>query len=122
MLHQEGRVMTVKECYDMIGDYDRISAAFRDETKIIKFLKMFLEDDNFKKLSEALPKGDVDAAFIAAHTLKGVCQNLAFDDLYDADVQVTEALRAGNIQRARELFPDVEREYANVKLAIEGLL
>ena len=114
--------MTVRECYDMIGDYDRISMAFRDDNKIIKFLRMFLEDDNFKKLSEALPKGDVDAAFIAAHTLKGVCQNLCLDDLYDADAEVTEALRSKNLAKARELFPDVEREYHNVENAIQGLV
>ena len=113
--------MTVKECYDLIGDYGRMSACFHDDKKIEKFLRMFLEDDNFKRLSGALSAGDVEEAFIAAHTLKGVCQNLALDDLYDADVQVTEALRAKELDKAREYFPDVEREYNNVKLAIDNL-
>ena len=113
--------MTVKEVYDKIGDYGRMSATFHDDAKIAKYLRMFLEDENFKKLSEALPAGDVDAAFIAAHTLKGVCQNLGLDDLYDADVEVTEALRAKDIKKARDLFPDVEREYKVVADAIGQL-
>ena len=113
--------MTVRDCYDLIGDYDRVYACFHDDAKIAKFLKMFLDDENYKKLAEALPADDVDAAFMAAHTLKGVCQNLAFDDLYDVDVQITEALRAKNLGKAKELFADVEREYNNVVLAIKGL-
>ncbi|MCR5097997.1 MAG: Hpt domain-containing protein [Lachnospiraceae bacterium] len=114
--------MTVRECYDLIGDYDRVYACFHNDEKIAKFLKMFLADENYKKLSEALAAGDVDTAFLAAHTLKGVCQNLALDDLYNADVQVTEALRGNDLLKARELFPDVEREYTNVELAIKGLV
>ena len=113
--------MTVRDCYDLIGDYDRVYACFHDDAKIAKFLKMFLDDENYKKLTEALPADDVDAAFMAAHTLKGVCQNLALDDLYDVDVQITEALRAKNLGKAKELFQDVEREYNNVVLAIKGL-
>lgn len=113
--------MTVRECYDLIGDYDRVYACFHNDEKIARFLKMFLEDENFKKLSEALPAGDAQTAFLAAHTLKGVCQNLALDDLYNADVLVTEALRGNDLARARELYPDVKREYENAENAIRGL-
>ncbi len=113
--------MTVKDCYDLIGDYERVFACFHDDARITKFLKMFLEDENYKKLCETLPAGDIEGAFLAAHTLKGVCQNLALDDLYDADVRVTEALRAKDLEKAREYFPDVEREYKNVEIAIRGL-
>ncbi len=113
--------MTVRECYDLIGDYGRVFACFHDDAKITRFLKMFLEDENFGKLKEALSKGDIDGAFIAAHTLKGVCQNLALDDLYDVDYKITEALRSRDIASARELFSDVDREYQNVVDAIGGL-
>ncbi len=113
--------MTVRECYGKIGDYDRMYTCFHDDAKIIKFLKMFLADENYKSLTSALENNDTDAAFMAAHTLKGVCQNLALDDLYDADVQVTEALRAKDIVKAKELFPNVKKEYDNVVSAINSL-
>ena len=113
--------MTVRECYEKIGDYDRMYTCFHDDAKILKFLKMFLADENYEKLSSALDENDTDAAFAAAHTLKGVCQNLALDDLYDADVQVTEALRAKDIVRAKELFPNLKKEYENTVSAIEGI-
>ena len=34
-------------------------------------------------------------AFRSAHTLKGVCQNLSFDRLYEVSHELTELLRDG---------------------------
>ena len=47
-----------------------------------RFVRMFLQDDSFQILEEALRRGDVKEAFRGAHTLKGVCQNLGFSNLY----------------------------------------
>lgn len=88
-----------------------MSACFHTDEKIARFLGLFLKDDNFPRLKKALEEGDVESAFIAAHTLKGVCQNLALDPLYEVDVRVTEALRAKNLALAKEHFPEVESEY-----------
>lgn len=47
--------------------------------------------------------GDAKEAFVAAHTLKGVSQNLGFDNLYEPAVVVTEALRGADaVDGARE--------------------
>ena len=104
-------MMTLKNCYNGIGDYDTISSLFRGEEKIKKFLILFLQDENYKKLEQALEADDVDTGFVSAHTLKGICQNLALSPLYDADVEVTEALRAKNLSLAKEKFPKVKEEY-----------
>ena len=104
-------MMTVKTCYKGIGDYERMSACFHGDDKIKRFLGLFLQDDNYQKLEKALAEDDVENAFIAAHTLKGVCQNLALDPLYEVDVVVTEALRAKNLKLAKENFPMVQEEY-----------
>lgn len=46
---------------------------------------------------------DAEGAFMAAHTLKGVSQNLGFDNLYEPAVVVTEALRGADaVDGARE--------------------
>ncbi len=108
-------MMTLKNCYNGIGDYDTISALFRGEEKIKKFLNLFLQDENFEKLKKAMQEDDVENGFVAAHTLKGICQNLALTHLYEADVEVTEALRAKNLLLAKEKFPKVEEEYTKAR-------
>ena len=113
--------MTVKNCYNGIGNYEKVSACFHSDEKIRRFLSMFLEDDNYTRLEKALTDGDVDGAFVAAHTLKGVCQNLSLDRLYEADVTVTEALRGKNLDEAKEHFPRVREEYEKVVDRIQKL-
>ena len=38
----------------------------------------------------------------AAHTLKGVCQNLGFTNLYQPTYELTEVLRAGTPEGSKE--------------------
>jgi len=40
----------------------------------------------------------VKEAFRAAHTLKGVCQNLGFTNLYQPTCDLTEVLRTGTLE------------------------
>ena len=49
-----------------------------------RFLRLFPLDDSFPQLSEALGRGDVQTAFRAAHTLKGVAANLGLERLLTA--------------------------------------
>ena len=104
-------MMTVKNCYNGIGDYEKVSACFHGDDRIKRFLGLFLQDDNYQKLEKALAEDDVDTAFIAAHTLKGVCQNLCLISLLEVDIEVTEALRAKNLKLAKDNFPKVQEEY-----------
>ena len=57
-----------------------------------------MQDDSFQILEEALRRGDVKEAFRGAHTLKGVCQNLGFSNLYAPTYTLTETLRAGQLE------------------------
>lgn len=75
--------MTIQECYKKMGaDYQEVLGRLYNEAMICKFVRMFLQDDSFQILEEALRRGDVKEAFRGAHTLKGVCQNLGFSNLY----------------------------------------
>ena len=49
---------------------------------------------NFDALQAAIDAGDLDAAFEAAHALKGVLANLAITPLYEPANQICELLRA----------------------------
>ena len=80
--------MTVKECYEQMGaDYEGVLGRLRSEALIKKFAKKFLDDGSYASLKKGLEEQNGEEAFRAAHTLKGVCQNLGFDNLY---AKVTE--------------------------------
>ena len=63
------------------------------EAMIKRFSLKFLQDPSFNNLKENMEKNDGEEAFRAAHTLKGVCLNLGFDELYEASAEITEKLR-----------------------------
>ena len=76
--------MTVKECYEQMGaDYEGVLGRLRSEALIKKFAKKFLDDGSYASLKKGLEEQNGEEAFRAAHTLKGVCQNLGFDNLYE---------------------------------------
>ena len=76
--------MTIQECYEAIGgNYEDILRRLRSEALIRKFTLKFLEDQSYPLLKQALGDNNYEEAFRGAHTLKGVCQNLSFDRLYE---------------------------------------
>lgn len=87
--------MDFKACFERYGaDYTVTMERFMfREEMYLRFLNMMLEDDNFPKLKAALEANDLDAAFDAAHTLKGVSANMGLTPLYNAVCEVVEPLR-----------------------------
>lgn len=86
-----------------------------------RFLRLFPLDDSFPRLSEALGRGDVQAAFRAAHTLKGVAANLGLERLRALASDMTECLRRGELSGAQARFPETETAYRRVLAALEEL-
>ena len=114
--------MTIQECYKKMGaDYQEVLGRLYNETMICKFVRMFLQDDSFRLLTDAMAKQDVKEAFRAAHTLKGVCLNLGFDNLSSPAVALTEILRAGTFEGAAEQYAIVKTEYDRTIKAIKAL-
>lgn len=112
--------MTVKECYEQMGaDYEGVLGRLRSEALIKKFAKKFLADGSFQSLKENLEQGNGEEAFRAAHTLKGVCQNLGFDNLYQVSFDITEKLRGRETDGCEELFAKVEEQYKKTTDAIQ---
>ena len=86
--------MELKEVYEKIGgDYDDVVRRLMGEKLVRKFLLKFLDDKSYVDLERTLSEGDYKEAFRAAHTLKGVCQNLSLISLYQVSSQLTEELR-----------------------------
>ena len=86
----------MQECYEAIGgNYEDVLRRLRSEALIRKFTLKFLEDQSYPLLKQALGDNNYEEAFRGAHTLKGVCQNLSFDRLYEVSHELTELLRDG---------------------------
>ncbi len=65
-----------------------------NEAFYIRLVKMMPKDQNFGILYDSIEKGDLDAAFEAAHALKGALGNLSITSLFEPVQTVTELLRA----------------------------
>ena len=88
-------MISMREAYEKIGaNYDDACARLMGDEMLARFALKFLDDESMDKLEVAMAAGDAKGAFMAAHTLKGVSQNLGFDNLYEPAVVVTEALTA----------------------------
>lgn len=98
--------MTLSETYDkMGGDYKDVIGRFYSADLVERFLKKFPDDQSYSSLCEAFAQNDVKTAFCAAHTLKGICQNLAIANLAQPLCTMTELLRAERLEEARVLLP-----------------
>ena len=90
--------MTLKECYAALnGDYEEAMGRLRSERLVQKFVLKFLDDGSFDLLCRSMESGDQPEAFRAAHTIKGVCANMAFSALLKSSSQLTELLRGGDM-------------------------
>lgn len=87
-----------------------------------KFLKKFSEDKNFKALQEAFKQGDGDAAFTAAHTLKGLTGNLSMSALFSTISSQVELLRGGEMEKAAQMMPEIEEEYHRIAGELNQIL
>ncbi len=115
--------MTLKECYAaMGGDYDEVIGRLRSERLVQKFVLKFLDDGSYDLLCRALEEGNREEAFRAAHTIKGVCSNLAFTQLLQFSSQLTELLRedGGDSGQVQALFGQVRESYQRTAQAIRS--
>lgn len=113
--------MTLKECYDILGgDYESVVSRLISEKLVLKFTVKFLDDNSFDTLSKSLESGDYEEAFRAAHTLKGICQNLSFTKLFSSSSSLTEALRSKDYENAHKLFADTKADYLKTVEAINA--
>ena len=91
------------------------------EELVRKFLLKFLDDKSYADLERTLSEGDYKEAFRAAHTLKGVCLNLGFTELYKVSAELTEVLRGRETAGSDELYAQVKEQYTTLTDAIREL-
>lgn len=69
----------------------------------LKLLGTYHAGDLYEKFCQAVNAGDVDAAQVAAHTMKGACGNLHLNELFEK-IKVIEA----EIKQSHALPPEAE--------------
>ncbi len=114
--------MTLEECYTAIGgNYTEVVARLHSERLVRKFVLKFLDDKSFELLCSSMAEKNYEEAFRAAHTIKGICQNLGFSRLLDSSSRLSEALRHGWTPEADGLVGEVETDYRMTEAAIREL-
>lgn len=113
--------MTLRECYAALGgDFEAVTSRFPNEKFVQKYLIKFLSDGSYDLLIRSMEEQDYQEAFRAAHTIKGVCQNLGLTRLLDSSSRLSEALRHGYTPEADALAEQVGRDYQDTVCAIRA--
>jgi len=112
--------MTLQECYAaMGGNYEEVLGRLRSDRLIQKFVLKFMDDGSYQLLLDSMASQNYEDAFRAAHTIKGVCQNLGITRLLDSSSRLSEALRHGYTPEADPLLEQVKADYASTVQAIQ---
>ena len=118
--------MTIQECYRQFGgDFAEVEKQLTTVSLVRKFITKFLDDGSFSELSLAMTEGQLQKAFRAAHTLKGVSANLSLTRLFSSSSKLTELLRAEAETlpaNAGPAFEEVKRDYEQTVSAIRAYL
>jgi HPt (histidine-containing phosphotransfer) domain-containing protein len=112
--------MNLSEFYNSLGEsLEEVLERLRMESRVTKYLGLFLSDPSFSELKTAFAGSDAKTAFRAAHTLKGVAANLGLNKLSASSSELTEDLRPGAFTANSEaLLSKVEADY---NAAVNGI-
>ena len=103
--------MTVRECYDAMGaDYEDVMRRLRTDDRVKKFLLRLLDDKSFEMLKNAMAQKNMEEVFRAAHTMKGVGQNLSLTRLYESAATLSDEVRDNKTYRE-----ELEALFAQIK-------
>jgi len=77
----------------MGANYEDVLVRLRSAERVERFARKVPADPSYMLLCVSLAQGDAAEAFRAAHTLKGISQNLSLTKLAASVSALTEALR-----------------------------
>lgn len=82
-----------------------------NEEFYLRMVNKVKDDAHFASLKESIAENDLDAAFEAAHSLKGSLGNLAITPLYTPICEITELLRNRTAADYAPLMDTIEAEH-----------
>jgi len=71
-----------------------LARCMNNESFYLRLVETAQGDKGFDALAAAIAEGNLDSAFEAAHSLKGVLGNLSITPLFEPISEITELLRA----------------------------
>lgn len=114
--------MEKKLLEDLGIDVDEALTRFlNNETLLMKFVLKFPGDPNFAQLKDALAAKDLETAYVAAHTLKGVAGNLSMTALFGTLSSMVDALRGKDLEKAVAQLPLLEAQHSAMVNGIQAL-
>ena len=88
-------MITVKKLKELGCDTDKgLERCLGDEEFYLEFVPDALKKERYERLEALIKNKDLDAAFEAAHGLKGILANLSLDPVLEPVAEMTELLRA----------------------------
>jgi hypothetical protein len=84
-----------------------LARCMNNEAFYLRMVGMIEADGNYDKLGQALSAGDLQAAFEAAHALKGVLGNLALTPMFDPASSLCEALRGRTGEDYKAMYEEL---------------
>lgn len=110
-----GAIMTLDEFYQTVGgNYKEVIERIPSKDMVLRFVRRFAEDTTFSNWQTAQEKQDIQAAFRAAHTMKGIAANLGFENLTRVSEELTEQLRPGTNMGSDMIRKEFEAAYRDV--------
>ena len=107
--------------FDKAGMMDRLAY---NESLIVAVVQGFLEDipKQIEELKVYLDRADVPAFHRQAHTIKGAAANVGAETLREVAWQMETAGKSGDLEIARALMPELEKQFSLLAQAMtEGL-
>lgn len=118
--------MNIQEFYTSIdptgNEYTNVMSRLGTERLVDKYLKKMTNDKSYENLKQAIASGNYKEAFMASHTIKGICMNLSLKILAESSSALTEELRNDpDPARVSVLFKQVEEDYELVTNGIKSI-
>lgn len=92
-----------------------------DDELFIECLQLFMNDNNFEKLEQAIARKNYTEAFEAAHSIKGVSGNLGLLKLFNATSSLVECFRKEVFKNTDEYYSEFKKQLNITKAAIEEI-
>lgn len=98
---------------------EAMARCLNNETFYLTLVNKAIQDAGFDKLKEACEAGNLDEAFDAAHSLKGITANLALTPILRPVEQITELLRTRTVTDYGPLVREIlsGRDYLRAQVA-----
>jgi len=113
---------TKRERLEHLGlDVEKVYERFMgNEEMIDKYLKRFITDKHYERLTSALNERDTQRAFQEAHALKGLCANLSLIDISKEMNVCVEYLRVNDLDNAIHIKVTLDEIYEKTIHALEN--